>query len=320
MDGFIQSSLQSFQADLSIRCEVFALMQELVDVVGSHDLHNQLLRSQANYHCMEQLNENLIGRIRFLEKKNVDMETELGQVKHQAKKVREKFVGEIGYFLSENKLNKTLKDRIAMLEDKLSNVSDENGEETEKVDSTKEKDSQEESVSSSETSNVVATEAKVRKPPMLLFNMPEESLLLIFSFLETAEVLNYAQVCRFVYRRVDTIFGTESSLVKPDWGIINEDIYQNPPKHISNSNNAQTVSVDKAPMTSAVSSSGQGGEFKLSREMVDVLTKRLNGKILRTKLFNETAETNNNMTLNFSTRDEGYFGTSRKAQKAGLFD
>lgn len=56
----------------------------------------------------------------------------------------------------------------------------------------------------------------------LRFNMflllPELQLLETFSFLQTAEVINAAQVCRAVFTRVDTLFGIESGIiVRPAW-------------------------------------------------------------------------------------------------------
>ena len=53
----------------------------------------------------------------------------------------------------------------------------------------------------------------------LLSDVSEAVLLLMFSFLETGEVLATAQCSRFLFLRVDLIFGTDSAIIKPEWAI-----------------------------------------------------------------------------------------------------
>ena len=67
--------------------------------------------------------------------------------------------------------------------------------------------------------NLVTKVAKKKKIQVLFFyDLKDESLLEIFSFLQTHEVLYTAQVCRFMYKRVDGLFGIDSQIITTSWG------------------------------------------------------------------------------------------------------
>lgn len=73
-------------------------------------------------------------------------------------------------------------------------------------------------ISPSQT-NGTSVKAKSRRKHFNLFLLlSEPQLLEVFSFLQTMEVVNSAQVCRAVFARVDSLFGMESAVVvRPDW-------------------------------------------------------------------------------------------------------
>lgn len=56
-----------------------------------------------------------------------------------------------------------------------------------------------------------------KNPINLLADLNDTTLLLVFSFLHTMEVLHAAEVNRFVFKRVGTLFGIESQVVQDDW-------------------------------------------------------------------------------------------------------
>lgn len=60
---------------------------------------------------------------------------------------------------------------------------------------------------------------KPRKYYNFLSELEDDLLLQLFSFLNTKEVLHAAEVSRYVFKRVDKLFGIDSSLVVDSWGI-----------------------------------------------------------------------------------------------------
>ena len=103
---------------------------------------------------------------------------------------------------------------------------------------------------------------KVSQLPRLLFELGDSLLLQIFSFLRTEEVLNFAQANKFLYYRIDGIFDIQSTIVKEEWGKLSE---PNDSK-LMQENNAKTSH-----------QSIHHSDIRLSKEMVEVLTKRLSG-------------------------------------------
>jgi hypothetical protein len=66
---------------------------------------------------------------------------------------------------------------------------------------------------------ILPTIYKPRKYYNFLSELEDDLLLQLFSFLNTKEVLHAAEVSRYVFKRVDKLFGIESSLVVDSWGI-----------------------------------------------------------------------------------------------------
>ena len=84
------------------------------------------------------------------------------------------------------------------------------------------------------TESLVAHESKEITPKHCNFlaELDDELLLQVFSFLSTIEVLSSAEVNKYVFKRVVTLFGIDSQVVKEDWGIKNKS---------NNSNNSEIV-------------------------------------------------------------------------------
>jgi hypothetical protein len=287
MNQLIEKSLLAFQTDLLITNEVDKLLREMVESVSLHRIQNDFLRLKDNLQVTENLNIKLLHRIRLLENHYNNSKKELSDIKQEGKIVREKFAGQIGYFLSENRKNKQLKDRIFELEEILARIKPEDLIE----EDTEEKDPNDnESPNQSESTvegNTVPTALVPKEPvfPRKLFELEETPLLLVFSFLHTVEVLNYAQVCRYMYQRIDKIFGIDSALVQVEWSVMPTTIKlviqgpETPSTSTSILSGPPSVEAAAKPTANKVEAENPN-EPRLTREMVDILTKRLNGELI----------------------------------------
>jgi hypothetical protein len=52
-----------------------------------------------------------------------------------------------------------------------------------------------------------------------LYDLDDNLLLAVFPYLETSEVLNVSQVCRYMLQKIYLLFGMEMSLIVPEWGV-----------------------------------------------------------------------------------------------------
>jgi hypothetical protein len=284
MNQLIAKSLQSFQQDLQVNYEVNQLLRDMVESVSLYHMQNELLRLKDNYQLTEGLNTKLLERIQWLESEYDTTKRELTLIKFDAKSVREKFVSQIGSFLSDNRTNQKLKLKILELEDKLSRMKPEEAEETEATEEPSEKTKDKEESQIKEES-APAPSPKKPKNALKLMQLEEKPLLHLFSFLQTIEVLNYAQVNRFVYHRIDKIFGIDSASVQPDWATLPpppslKDPTPPKPATVNESMNSQTILANHMAGSSQVAKPktedpNAGNEIKLTRDVVDELTKKL---------------------------------------------
>lgn len=80
-------------------------------------------------------------------------------------------------------------------------------------------------IETSSTKSLIVNEKnsneKATKYCNFLAELDDEILLQVFSFLSTIEVLHSAEVNRYVFKRVVTLFGIDSQVIKEDWGIKN---------------------------------------------------------------------------------------------------
>ncbi|CAE7695141.1 unnamed protein product, partial [Symbiodinium microadriaticum] len=77
---------------------------------------------------------------------------------------------------------------------------------------------------STESTTMTATAVAVAAAPpkkkvTFLVHAEDKLLLLMFSFLETKDVIYAAQVCRFTFKRVDTLFGIDSPTARAEWAV-----------------------------------------------------------------------------------------------------
>lgn len=318
MNTYIQSTVNTFQRDLIAKCEVYNTLRDMIDVVEAHTLEVQHAHISAKHKLSEQLNTVLISRINFLEDANSQKASELTKIRQYAKTVREKFVNDILFFLSENRTNQRLKERIAELESLIP----EGGVDTAKLNKEKIDDASEDvsavaapdsGSASTEKSPAVSdapvttTEApapvaqsivpimpakvwkKVYAP--LALDLEDKVLLIMFAFLKTGEVLQFAQICRYMYQRVDTIFGIQYPLIQPSWRERKNVrlLVENAPA--STENTATSVSIGpeatavatavavKSTLDASTEQSAQA-DFRITRELIEPILKKLTGMLM----------------------------------------
>jgi hypothetical protein len=135
---------------------------------------------------------------------------ELQKVQSGALKVRNAFVADIGAVLNEARSVVKLKSTIRSLEDQLlSTVAVQN--ELEAV---------------RQRLRVVEKSYHLTQAPkpssaslkaMVFVALEDASVLEIFSYLQTEDVISIAQVSKYMFARVDDLFGIGSSLIQPHW-------------------------------------------------------------------------------------------------------
>jgi hypothetical protein len=289
MDSYIHSTVTVFQGELLGKCEVYNTLRDMIDIVESYNLEVKYLQTEKKFKLSEQLNQIFISRIKYLEEENKRNERELHKIRTFGKTVREKFLNDILFFLSENRTNQRLKERIMELEslipeggldltstgratepvangDGSSAVAEKNvdGDQPQsKSYDLLNQDGQEPNsgnVSVPQLTESAAINASVvpkRNPvfPPLILDLEEKLMLTMFAFLSTGEVLEFAQICRYMYQRVDTIFGINYPLIQPEWRLRDRVIVA-PSAELAGtrppvSNAAATISPSAAPASSA---------------------------------------------------------------------
>ena len=279
MNQLIDKTLHKFQQELLINYEVHHLVRDMVETVSQFHLQNDYYRMKENFEMANGFNQKLIQRIEWIEKEYGQVKGELSFVKGEATMVRQRFVNQIGSFLAENRINHKLKKRVMELEEILSTIkANEEIEESEevangslKLDNPSEKANDNSALKTDSKDKISAPPSPPKpKNPLKLLALAETPLLHIFSFLQTVEVLSYAQVCRYVYQRMDKIFGIDSTTVKPEWAAL-------PPPPVAQpiASPIKPASVDTVVNPVKVKTDDGLSDVKLTREVVDELTKRL---------------------------------------------
>ena len=236
MNSFMKPALDTYFSEVQAKIEVYDVVRELVDEVEIWDMENNLNRANKTLELTQQLNEEIVSRMKKLHDKNTCLSDELTKIKQGAITTREVFVKDIGHFLSENKQVQKLKDKIAELETRLNNYAlhgtdileeDTHAQEDGEAGASDETSSEvpEGSVdANAPLSSVVSisfAEKKKEKQEqqMFLYDLDDEFLLNVFSYLDTVEVLHVAEVCKYAFKRVVVLFQMDSSIAVPEWGI-----------------------------------------------------------------------------------------------------
>lgn len=289
MEVAIISSLENVKADLLLKSTVHSAVQEMVGKIERHALRNNLLRVEENFLCAQKLNDSLLDYIKQLEHKNAQLIAQASTTRASASLTRDAFVSEIGYFLAESKANMKIRNRLSLLESKIAKFGyavDES------QDTEGEKEAEKEEVAEPEAAKeqaVVSKEVVHAERGRILCHLEDRMLLEVFSFLETAEVLNTAQVCRFFYKRVDSLFGTESAVVK-QWSqeeLSNGHSGADAEAVVPASSPAPPAAVAveaAAPAVTAAAAGSSAGDARWTREILDSLTKKLNAQEMKVVL------------------------------------
>lgn len=229
MNTFMKSSMESYISDLNLKMEVYNVVRDMVDDVENWDAENKLRKAQTNLSITQKLNDLVIAKMKRLQEKNAAMGLELSKLKLKATGTRERFVSDIGVFLSENKQVKKLKDKINDLEAKLQHMSlygYENESDTAKEDIpesvTAGTEADQNAAPSEEAADNTADAVVVapsREQQMFLYDLDDEFLLHVYSYLETVDIIHCAQVNRFLLKKIYIQFDIESTLVQAEWGV-----------------------------------------------------------------------------------------------------
>lgn len=221
----MKSSMESYISDLHLKMEVYNVVRDMVDDVENWDAENKLRKAQKNLSSTQKLNELVIAKMKRLQEKNAAMGLELSKLKLKATGTRESFVRDIGAFLSENKQMKKLKDKINDLEAKLQhmslygyeNESDTKEENPESAAETEHNAVQSETASDNTVNAVVVV--PTREQQMFLYDLDDEFLLNVYSYLETVDIIHCAQVNKYLLKKIYIQFEIESTLVQAEWGV-----------------------------------------------------------------------------------------------------
>lgn len=221
--------MESYISDLNLKMEVYNVVRDMVDDVENWDAENKLRKAQTNLSITQKLNDLVIAKMKRLQEKNAAMGLELSKLKLKATGTRERFVSDIGVFLSENKQVKKLKDKINDLEAKLQHMSlygYENESDTAKEDIpesvTAGTEADQNAAPSEEAADNTADAVVVapsREQQMFLYDLDDEFLLHVYSYLETVDIIHCAQVNRFLLKKIYIQFDIESTLVQAEWGV-----------------------------------------------------------------------------------------------------
>lgn len=148
---------------------------------------------------------------------------------------REMFISDIAQVLSESRNMKSLRIKTKELQRKLHLAESYESDLKEARRQLKEYQKgnlDQLAITTTPSSSSIAIPATKKKTKKFLIHLGDQMLLEIFSFLETQDVLRAAQVCRFVFKRVDTLFGIESQIAKAEWAVEPPDFELDPPSPV----------------------------------------------------------------------------------------
>lgn len=326
---FVDNTLTS----LKCRLEVRDVLHDLVGDIEEWFYQREMSQSRVQTVELQQVAVRLAKRIRALQEEKQVLRSELTSIKERALEVRSKFAVDISAILMESRNTESLKARIKHLESQLIDSQQllQKMDQTylnkhaseKKADEWNERDSPIGESTSHPSSSIVAPGQEGRptsvephdkdsatcsiqptSPPQslppaprhcILSDVSDTVLLTVFSYLESEEVLAAAQVNRFVFQRVDGLFGTDSKIIKPEWA----ERYPQTPQ-VATSSTAAPVSTATGPVASSAAatistatkqffstfmegSSANSNPLAvlLSRELTDSLAKKLSATELK---------------------------------------
>ena len=264
--------------------QVESLVKDLVHKVEIEVLTEEASRYEHAAEAAKQVSLKLLSHIDFIQNDRQSLTLESFVIKEKAKTVREKFAVEITQVLrTSRRLNDfqyTIRDNEAVIAELKSQIK---VLEDEVVSLRPVK-----SVSaSSEAAVVLADGAKSSHPAKFFADAKNEIFFEIFSYLATIEVLNLAQVNRYMFWRIDGIFGTESGLVQLSWSqrpvcfggtpapVPTSKTVEHSREHSQDSGVSTSSSAVVSNGAQAGGSNSAAPAVGLTREMADTLSKRL---------------------------------------------
>jgi chromosome segregation ATPase len=326
MDSFFDEALTK----LRTRLEVQTVLTGLCGDVEAYWQLKAAAQNKENVSYLQMVATRLARRVRALQAERAKLQEELRSVRTRAAEVRTTFALDISAVLMESKSVQTLRKRVKDLEERIEVLKQSAEEEEEEEEEEKERgtapgdkngsaDSGDEMKHtsadaddrSSQAANVaIIVEQPSPSPPLqppapprdtcLLSDVSDKALLHMFSYLDTAEVLVAAQVNRFVFQRIDCLFGTDSAVVKPEWSIRHPPLASAEPQQpeLSSNGAAQESSLQKQQQQTTFESAasatknffstlieGAGGAstqaVHLPKEFLDALSKKLSAAELK---------------------------------------
>lgn len=232
-------------ASLQRRLEVRDVLSELVEDVCEWWREDEAWRSRSQAQELHQVAVTLAKRVQALQGEKQGLKGEMSAIKERAKEVRAKFAVDVAAILEESRGVQSLRLKIKDLEAKLasrSNVVETAPAQAETTASvvvasipSVASSANAPAPASTPEPTAVALISESALPPLpaplpslppppppprrcILSDVSDGLLLGIFSYLQTGEVLAAAQANRFVFQRVDGLFGIDSKIAMPAWG------------------------------------------------------------------------------------------------------
>lgn len=233
-------------ASLQRRLEVRDVLSELVEDVCEWWHEDEAWRSRSQAQELHQVAVTLAKRVQALQGEKQGLKGEMSAIKERAKEVRAKFAVDVAAILEESRGVQSLRLKIKDLEAKLASRSHvvvetapAQAETTASVvvasiPSVASSANAPAPASTPEPTAVALVSEPALPPPpaplpalppppppprrCILSDVSDGLLLGIFSYLQTGEVLAAAQANRFVFQRVDGLFGIDSKIAMPAWG------------------------------------------------------------------------------------------------------
>lgn len=240
--------------DIKINHDVTLVLNNIVTLIEEWYTENEVRNHQRYIYILKEKESNYNIKIKELEFERDNVKKELIKIKQVAYNIREKFCIDISEVLYKSrhhnrlemkvfeleKDNKLKEEQILLLENDLKETKenitilekDINSTKINIIDKIKTEDVSNDSddiiqINSNEEELIKNDDLinndkidEIKESHTLLIDFDEDIVLLqIFSYLNTNEVLNAAQCNRFIFKRVDTLFGIDSKLALVEWSI-----------------------------------------------------------------------------------------------------
>ena len=219
---------------LQRRLEVRDVLSELVEDVCECWHEEEAWRSRSQAQELQRVAVTLARRVQALQGEKRDLKVDLAAIKERAKEVRANFAVDMAAVMAESRGVQSLRLKIKELEAKLASRSPHVPAQIEVtaplVVASAPAHPAPATTSTSEQTAVAAPDSEpplpTTPPPpppppprhCILSDVSDGLLLGVFSYLQTGEVLAAAQANRFVFQRVDGLFGIDSKIAVPAWG------------------------------------------------------------------------------------------------------